>query len=54
MGNRAGNPADVNYQNMTEEEKEERWRKMWQLPKPAEPKLEYEDRINKNKNIQAT
>lgn len=46
-----GRPGDVNFQNMSEEEREEEWRKRWQLPKPYEPKPEYEDRISKNKGI---
>jgi hypothetical protein len=49
-GGRPG-PGDVNYQNMTDEEKEEDWRKRWMLPKPYEPKPEYEDRIAKHKGI---
>jgi hypothetical protein len=36
---------------MSEEEREEEWRKRWMLPKPYEPKSEYEDRIAKNKGI---
>jgi len=47
----AGRPGDVNFQNMSEEEREEEWRKRWMLPKPYEPKSEYEDRIAKNKGI---
>ena len=46
-----GRPGDINYQNMTDEEKEEEWRKKWMLPKPYEPKPDYEDRIAKNKGI---
>ena len=45
------NPNDVNYQNMTEEERDEEWKKRWALPKPYESKSEYEDRISTNKNI---
>lgn len=45
------NPADVNFQNMSEEEKEEEWKRKWQLPKPFESKSEYEERIAKNKGI---
>ena len=36
---------------MSEEEKEQEWIRKWQLPKPYEPKPEYEDRIQKNKSI---
>ncbi len=50
----AGRPGDVNFQNMTEEEREEEWKKRWQLPKPYEPKPEYEERISKNKGINAS
>ena len=45
------NPADVNFQNMTEEEKDEEWKKRWMLPKPYEAKSEYEERISKSKSI---
>jgi Dynein heavy chain, N-terminal region 1 len=44
-------PGDVNFQNMSEEERDEEWRRRWQLPKAYEPKPEYEDRIQKNKGI---
>ena len=46
-----GRPGDMNFQNMSEEEKEQEWVRKWQLPKAYEPKPEYEDRINKNKSI---
>jgi hypothetical protein len=36
---------------MTEEEKEDEWRKKWMLPRPYEGKTEYEERIATNKNI---
>lgn len=39
---------------MSEEEREEEWRKRWQLPKPYEAKAEYEDRIQKNKGINSS
>lgn len=39
---------------MTEEEKEEEWRKRWQLPKPYEARNEYEEKIQKNKSINTT
>lgn len=39
---------------MTEEEKEEEWKKKWALPKPYEPRPEYEDRISRNKGINTT
>lgn len=46
-----GRPGDINFQNMSEEEKEENWKKQWMLPKPYEPKPEYDDRVAKNKGI---
>lgn len=45
------NPADVNFQNMSEEEKDEEWKKRWTLPKPYEAKTDYEERISKSKSI---
>lgn len=39
---------------MTDDEKDEEWKKRWQLPKPYESKPEYEDRISRNKNINNT
>lgn len=39
---------------MTEEEREEEWRKRWMLPKPYESKPEYEERIFKNKGVNNT
>jgi hypothetical protein len=42
---------DGNYQNLSPEEKEIKWREKWDLPR-AEEKLEYEERIAKNKKIQ--
>jgi len=36
---------------MSEEEREEEWRRRWQLPKPYEAKSEYYERIQKNKGI---
>ena len=50
----AGRPGDVNFQNMSEEERDEEWRRRWQLPKPYESKPEYESRIEKNKGINAS
>ena len=47
----AARPGDINFQNMTDEEKEDEWKKRWVLPKPYEPKPEYEDRIAKTKGI---
>lgn len=48
------NPGDVNFQNMSEEEKDEEWKKRWLLPKPYEAKPEYEERISRNKSINTT
>ena len=48
------NPAEVNYQNMTEEEREEEWKKRWTLPRPYENKHEYEEKIQKHKGINTT
>lgn len=48
------NPADVNFQNMTDEEKEEEWKKRWLLPRPYENKNEYEEKISKHKGINTT
>lgn len=39
---------------MTDEEREEEWKKRWALPKAYEPKAEYEERIAKNKGINAS
>jgi ElaB/YqjD/DUF883 family membrane-anchored ribosome-binding protein len=46
-----GRPGDMNFQNMSEEEKEQEWVRKWQLPKAYDPKPEYEEKINKNKSI---
>jgi hypothetical protein len=46
-----GGAPGMNFQNMSEEEKEEEWKRKWLLPKPYEAKPEYEDRISKNKSI---
>ena len=48
---RAGMRPDINYQNLSEEEKTTSWRARWELPKPMEEKPEYVDRIRKNKKI---
>lgn len=48
------NPGDVNFQNMTEEEKEEEWKKRWALPRPMEVKNEFEDKISRNNAINTT
>jgi dynein heavy chain len=48
---KAGMRQDGNYQNLSPEEKEIKWREKWDLPR-ADEKLEYEERIAKNKKIQ--
>lgn len=42
---------DVNYQNLSLEEKETLWRTRWELPKPMEERSEYQTRIATNKKI---
>ena len=39
---------------MTDEEKEEEWKKRWLLPRPYENKNEYEEKISKHKGINTT
>lgn len=47
----SGLRSDINYQNLSEEEKENIWKKNWELPRPLEEKHEYEERILRNKKI---
>ena len=42
---------DVNYQNLSQEEKETQWRVRWELPKPMAERSEYQTRIANNKKI---
>jgi hypothetical protein len=42
---------DVNYQNLSQEEKESQWKARWELPKPMEERSEYQARISTNKKI---
>jgi len=42
---------DVNYQNLTEEEKEIQWRARWALPRELEARSEYQEKIATNKKI---
>lgn len=53
-GGGARNPNDVNFQNMTQEEKDEDWRKRWQLPKPFEQKMDNERYIQGHKSVKPT
>jgi len=48
------NPGDVNYQNMTEDERDEEWKKRWALPRPMEVKNEFEEKISRNNAINTT
>jgi len=48
---KAGMRPDVNYQNLSEEEKEMQWKARWELPRQCEDKAEYEERIAKNRKI---
>jgi dynein heavy chain len=48
---KAGMRPDVNYQNLSEEEKETQWKARWELPGRNEEKAEYEERIAKNRKI---
>ena len=48
---KAGMRPDVNYQNLSEEEKEIQWKARWDLPKPLTEKESYEARIEHNKKI---
>jgi hypothetical protein len=41
------------YQNLSEEEKEAQWKARWELPRPAEERAEYEERIAKHRTINA-
>ena len=43
--------SDLNYQNLTVEEKESLWKAHWELPRGLEEKHEYEERIVRNKKI---
>jgi hypothetical protein len=42
---------DVNYQNLSQEEKETQWKARWELPRPMEERSEYQVRISTNKKI---
>ena len=48
---KAGMRPDVNYQNLSEEEKEIQWKARWDLPRPLTDKESYEQRIEHNKKI---
>jgi len=48
---KAGMKPDMNYQNLTQEEKESNWKAKWELPKPMEERSEYQVRISTNKKI---
>mmetsp|Transcript_20727 Transcript_20727/g.31790 ORF Transcript_20727/g.31790 Transcript_20727/m.31790 type:complete len:322 (+) Transcript_20727:2434-3399(+) len=48
---KAGMRPDVNYQNLSDEEKENQWRIRWELPNPLDEKREYEERIGGNRKI---
>ncbi len=48
---KAGMRSDLNYQNLTVEEKESLWKAHWELPRGLEEKHEYEERIVRNKKI---
>jgi hypothetical protein len=50
---KAGLRPDMNYQNLSEEEKESQWRNRWELPRAMEEKEEYEVRILNNKKIKS-
>ena len=41
----------MNYQNLSEEEKETQWKARWELPGKLEEKPEYEERIATNRKI---
>jgi hypothetical protein len=48
---KAGMRPDMNYQNLSEEEKETQWKARWELPGKLEEKPEYEERIATNRKI---
>lgn len=50
---KAGMRPDVNYQNLTEEEKVNQWKARWELPRGPDEKEEYENRISRNNKIRA-
>jgi len=50
---KAGMRPDVNYQNLTEEEKINQWKARWELPRVMEEKDDYEGRISRNGKIRA-
>ena len=48
---KAGMRPDVNYQNLTDEEKLAQWKARWELPRAMEEKDDYEGRISRNGKI---
>lgn len=48
---KAGMRPDVNYQNLTEEEKLAQWKARWNLPREMDEKDDYEGRISRNRKI---
>jgi dynein heavy chain len=48
---KAGMRQDVNYQNLSEEEKEMQWKSKWELPRDLESRSEYVEKIAGNKKI---
>jgi hypothetical protein len=48
---KAGMRPDVNYQNLTDEEKLAQWKARWELPRAMDEKDDYEGRISRNGKI---